>query len=249
MRTKYLCMKGFCFFVVFLIFNQGLVKGEDTFSFTIKRRTVGVIVDKKLNKNIGSAFLVGSQKHIVTCAHVATKGDFSFKGISLATGINLKSAYYLPKYDLSVFILSTPIDCEPLKFGDIKKIRPGDTVVYIGWDKNISKMKANKAKVSSIGSALNSDVIIDFIEFQGEGLPGYSGAPVFDINGNVIAIMREGWKKQGVKGGQVVLMNRAFSIEILSILDSEVYFLNGTDKEASINDNSLKNLIDIKREK
>lgn len=241
MRTKYLCMKAFCFFVVLLIFNQGFAGGENTSSYPIKLEAVGVIVDKKQEKLRGSAFLVGSQKHIVTCAHVAVEGDFIFKGISSPTNIDLKSDYYLPRYDLSVFTSSTVINCEPLRFGDIKRIRPGDTVRYIGYDIKGRKMEAHNVTVSSIGSTLRTDVIVDFIEFQGKGLPGFSGAPVFDNNWNVIAVMREGWKKEGLKeGSPEVLINRAFSIEILSILDSQVCSIDGTNKEMSINDKSPK---------
>ena len=229
-----------------LILAQNTLKAEDDFAFTINQKAVGVIRDKKTRKQRGSAFFAGSQKHIFTCAHVATKGEFVYRGVSLSKDMDLKSVYFLPKYDLSVFALAEPIDGEPLKFGDIKKIRPGDIVIYVGWDKNLSKMKINKATVSSLGSSINNGVIIDFLEFQGKGMPGYSGGPVFDRDGNVIAIMREAWKKQGVKGGKVALMNRAFSTEILSILDDEVYSIKGSNKEVSADSDALKDLIDIK---
>lgn len=57
--------------------------------------------------------------------------------------------------------------------------------------------------------------------------------------------MREAWKKQGVKGGDAVLMNRAFSIEILSILDSEVYSIKGSEKEVQTDTTTLKKLLSI----
>lgn len=239
--TWFLCLIGF------FLLGQSSLKCEENFSFKINPKAVGVIIDKKENREIGSAFLVGTQKHIVTCAHVATEGDFQFKGVSLSS-IDLKTAYYLPKYDLSVFTLSKPVDGNPLKFGDIKKIRPGDTVVYIGWDKNVSQMLANKAIVSAIGSAVNGAVVIDFLEFEGKGIPGYSGGPVFDINGNVIAMMREAWLKQGVKGGQAILINRAFSVEIVSILDSEVYSNNDNKNATPLDTDSLKKTINVKNE-
>lgn len=239
----------FSFAIVFSIFNQNIINGEDNFSISINPQAVGVIINKETNKQIGSAFVAGSQKHIFTCAHVATNGVFEYRGVSLLKDIPLKSYYFLPKYDLSVFISGVPFDGAALKFGDIKKVRPGDTIIYIGMDKaldiNVTQMKVNKAVVYSIGAAMNDGVIVDFIEFQGEGIPGYSGGPVFDTAGNVIAIMREAWKKQGVKGGDAVLMNRAFSIEILSILDSEVYSIKGSEKEVQTDTTTLKKLLSI----
>lgn len=235
------------FCTIALQHNQGEAKGDDmNWKFTIDQKTIGVIIDRKSNKEIGSAFVAGVQKHVITCAHVATKGNFIYKGINLKKNIPLKSKYFLPKYDLSVFSPSEIITDKPLKFGDFKKIRPGDNIVYIGWDKNLSKMKINKAVVFSVGSAINNGVIVDFLEFQGVGLPGYSGGPVFDLNGNVIAIMREAWTKRGIKGGPTILMNRAFSVEILLILNNEVYSITDSTKESRINDRELKNFINIK---
>ena len=73
------------------------------------------------------------------------------------------------------------------------------------------------------GSVVNAGAVVDFLEFEGKGLPGFSGGPVFNQEGKVVAIMREAWTKRGVKGGPAVLLNRAFSVQILSDLDQEVY--------------------------
>ena len=118
--------------------------------------------------------------------------------------------------------------------------------MYIGWDKSLSQLQVHEAMISATGSSENDSVIVDFIEFEGQGLPGYSGGPVFNTDGKIIAIMREGWKKQGVKGGKVSLINRAFSIEILSILDKEIHSTESSKKGKPVNIDSLKKLIDIK---
>ena len=46
---------------------------------------------------------------------------------------------------------------------------------------------------------------------------------MFSTKGEVIAIMREAWTKRGVKGGPEILVNRAFSVGILSTLEEEVF--------------------------
>jgi hypothetical protein len=35
--------------------------------------------------------------------------------------------------------------------------------------------------------------------------------------------MREAWTKKGIKGGEEIPINRAFSLEILNVLDSQVF--------------------------
>ena len=226
----------------FLLFSSAYA---EKYKFEIDRKAVGVIKRLSDGKNIGSAFVAGKQKHLITCAHVATGNGFAYRGASIPKNIGIKSEYYLPKFDLSVFSLNDPIDIKPLKFGDSKSIRPGDTIIYIGWDKKLSKMKVNRVKVFSIGSCYQKGVIIDFIEFYGHGLPGYSGGPVFNIKGEVVAIMREAWTKKGIKGGTSLLVNRAFSTEILSVFDQEIFKKEQPD--LSLNTNEIFGLINVKK--
>ena len=76
----------------------------------------------------------------------------------------------------------------------------------------------------AIGVALYEGVSVDFIEFEGEGIPGYSGGPILNNKGEVVALMREAWNKRGVKAGAAeVLVNRGFSIEP-AMLSKEIYY-------------------------
>src|SRR5207244_13556349 len=90
---------------------------------------------------------------------------------------------------------------------------PGDNIVYLGWKAGTNNLQADAISVSAVGTVLNGNTTVSFLEFFGVGRPGYSGGPVFDQQGNVIALMREAWTKRGINGGDEVLMNRAFSIE------------------------------------
>lgn len=69
---------------------------------------------------------------------------------------------------------------------------------------------------------------IDFFEFNGVGLPGYSGGPVIAMDGKIVGVMREAWARQGVKGGIALLMNRAFSVEPVTIIETRVEGLQPT---------------------
>jgi hypothetical protein len=184
---------------------------------------LGVFLHNPSN-TIGSAFAFGRGKDVITCAHVATANstpDCWFRANGPMHRLKLK--YILPKYDLAVYTPSPAIAGEPLKTGDFKKIRPGDTILYWGWNTLKKSRMVNLAKVSAIGSMMNDGVTVDFLEFEGEGLPGYSGGPVFNDRTEIVAVMREAWTKRGIKGGKEILINRAVSAEILTVLDTQVF--------------------------
>jgi len=131
--------------------------------------------------------------------------------------------YNLPNYDIALLERTGGTQPKGLAFGDFKRINPGDPIEYIGWDVNADRPVIWKSKVSGKGISLSSrGTTVDFLEFEGQAIPGYSGGPVFNSSGQVVAMIREAWKKKGIKGGPVRLINRAFSVELLRILDSEI---------------------------
>lgn len=169
--------------------------------------------------------MAGHHRFIVTCAHVVAR-QTEFQMLTAGPTNNtykLRLLFALPRYDLAVLARDGSSDQDSLHYGDIRRLRPGDKVFYMGYKGGTLKILMNPAVVSAVGSVWNEGAIIDFIEFQGEGLPGYSGGPVFDSSGNVVGIMREAWTKRGIKGGASLLINRAFSVEILAQLDQEIF--------------------------
>jgi S1-C subfamily serine protease len=189
-------------------------------SFPVVNDQLGTIYDSHTNM-IGTAFSAGSRSHIITCAHVAASDAYLYQWANTNLFCTIKLIYVLPRYDLAVFQSELPLPSDPLRFGDIHRIRPGDLIVYAGRDGPALKVSATN--VLAVGTALNEGANIDFLEFAGRGVPGYSGGPVFNLQGQIIAIMREAWTKRGVKGGDPMLMNRAFSTDILSVLHEQVF--------------------------
>jgi hypothetical protein len=115
-------------------------------------------------------------------------------------------------------------DVPAAQFGDIRRVRPSDQIVYIGWDSRSNSFSISAATVSAIGTAFNEGGTVEFLEFEGHGVPGYSGGPVFNTKGEVIALLPEAWTKRGIKGGPDILVNRAFSIEPVMFWERDLWF-------------------------
>ena len=213
-----------------------VIAADEGPSVSFSAGDVGVIADAS-STSYGSGFVIGASKAIVTCYHVImdiegpTYEPAGTQTPYLDNCYSLEIDYILPEYDLAVLRSTKGIKCMSLSFGDIHRIRPGDSVIYAGLDSNRQGFAVHMGTVTATGNALSDIVsentsdgktVVSFLEFEGEGIPGYSGGPVFDREGNVIAIMREAWHKKGVKGGEPRLINRAWSIEPLSILEEKV---------------------------
>ncbi len=212
--------------LIALVFGLGTSLGADKLqSISFNPQSVGVIVGTN-GSMVGSAFVVGSPQRVITCDHVVrTQPAFNFT-YRAASGDMIPASIetMMHRYDLAVLRLDGTNQMAALPFGDIRRIRPGDQIVYAGWNvKENTLVKVSLATVSAIGVAENEGVSVDFIEFEGEGVPGYSGGPVINVKGEVIALMREAWNKRGVKGGNEILVNRAFSIEP-AMLSKEIFY-------------------------
>ena len=192
------------------------------FSFNISYSSVGFITDET-GFIIGTGFVFEKPNQVITCAHVIQKNKIFFRPVKpekTSYLLHLKTTYEAE--DIAILISDDTICKEPLKYGTSDKISPGDQIVYIGYNQNESNdksivLKAHRAELSACGLVKNGGSIARFFEFQGEGIPGYSGGPVFDVNGGVIAIFRQAWTVKGLKrGAPETLINRAFSITPIS---------------------------------
>jgi len=190
-------------------------------------QSVGTIVGTN-GQISGTGFVVGTPDHIITCEHVAAMQpvfNYHFlNGLQAHVPVTLETV--LRRYDVAVLRIDSTNRLPPLPYGDIRRVRPGDDVVYVGWNVNDGKFRISKAEVTAIGVAFNEGVSVDFIEFEGEGIPGYSGGPILNVKGEVVALMREAWNKRGLKGGPEVLVNRGFSIEP-AMLSKEIFYPTG----------------------
>lgn len=213
MKSALLVVAVFCY-----------ICGNCQFSVRVPPYSIGGILGVDSGRGVinGTAFIIGKKNLIITCEHVLIA---KFGNIFLSmTGKyhSIATVYISDQYDFSVSRFTDTVDYGHWDFGDFKKVRPGDSLFYIGWNKNRNFYEADMAVVSAVGTCSNEGASVDFLEFEGVGIPGYSGGPVIDKTGRIVAMMREAWTKKGVKGGPEVLINRAFSIEPIKIMEESV---------------------------
>lgn len=183
--------------------------------------SIGYIVLDE-NNYVGTGFVLNNKRQVITCAHVIDTSHVIYyaSGGLIPKALvkhKLKLVKLLTGYDLALLESNEDLCTKPLINAKNFDITPNQHLFYIGYsvqssNASVKYIQPNSAYVSSFGKTFENNNVINFIEFVGEGLPGYSGAPVINGNGKVIAIIREAWLKQGIKGGPVQLINRAFSI-------------------------------------
>jgi hypothetical protein len=229
-------MKTCAYFLSFVsLITAVRVQGvAPSINFDINAQSVGTLVDPTTKQIFGTAFVAGkNHPRLYTCWHVGRIGNPSapkeYRSAGAAPGTlpfvsEVKPILSAIGYDLETFDILRPVDFPPLEFGDSKSIRPGDTVIYMGYRAGNNTLDAETATVQAVGSVLNEGVITDYLEFVGKGVPGYSGGPVFNRDGKVVALMREAWTMKGLQpGSPEILINRAYSTALLKTFDAEVY--------------------------
>lgn len=206
---------------LFVFKNNELVAVEQLHSINPDWSSIGYIVLDE-NNYVGTGFVLNNKRQVVTCAHVIDTSHVIYYTSGSFTPIvlvkhQLKLVKLLTEYDLALLESKEDLCTRPFINADDFNFAPNQHLFYIGYSEqsssgSIKYVQADHAYVSSVGKTFEKDNVIDFIEFIGVGLPGYSGGPVINDKGEVIAIMREAWLKQGIKGGPVQLINRAISI-------------------------------------
>ncbi len=144
-----------------------------------------------VSQGLGSGFVIDSDGHIVTNAHVVQGADavdviFSDDTILPGTvvGMDLHSDLAVVKVD------SLPQGVEPLALGNSDSLAVGQTVVAIGNPYGLDGT-LTRGIISALGrtiSSLTSFSIPQAIQTDAAINPGNSGGPLLDLNGNVIGV-------------------------------------------------------------
>lgn len=170
----------------------------------------------------GTGFVVNNKREVITCAHVidTTKNIFYVTGAITHHGLikqKLKVVKILPAYDLALLQSDVDLCTRPFISENAFHFFPNQHLFYLGYNftksnDTVKSIQANNANISSLGKTFQGKTPVDFIEFVGVGIPGYSGGPVINDQGKIVGIMSQAWLRRGIKGGQTLIVNRAFSI-------------------------------------
>lgn len=208
---------------IILALTAGPAWAQETVQIRFSLDSIGVIRGSGREAPIGTGFVLGDKHSLVTADHVVSAaGRYTFQAVRDGSERSeLTIRHRLPDFDLAVLGIidhGQQLPDRPFQIGDFSRLRPGDTVVYLGWNAPKNRVSLREAVISALGKARYRGNTVDFLEFIGEGIPGWSGGPVLDLDGDVVAVMHEAWTKRGVKGGRAVLVNRAFSVGELKLL-------------------------------
>ena len=122
----------------------------------------------------------------------------------------------LEAFDLAVYKIIRGSDIPAYQIGDFAAVRPYDTVIYFGWEPaKLPKLQIIRAVVSATGHVARQNESLDFIDFSGVMKAGYSGGPVLDLDGRIIAIASECAIVKGFRGTTEETVIRAFSLRPL----------------------------------
>lgn len=231
--------------IVFMFISYNIIGQSSIYDIILaKTNAIGRILmvtdSAKAGFNpIGTGFIGGSKKDVITCSHVVVADTLYFQPIGKETIYRIRTKFKINCLDVAYMERTSGENKVFLDFGNFDKVQPGDSIYYIGYDKRNNKYGIWSAIVESKGlTYVNENCSVDFIEYKGEAIPGYSGGPVFNEEGKIIAIVAEGWNTVGIRGDKKYI-NRAFSINILKLLDSEIDLKNSSD----IDNNKLIDII------
>ncbi len=163
----------------------------------LDNNSFGIIV---FNDSIlgGTAFVLKNTKSIVTSLHVLHGStNISYRPAKSYKDYKLKIKKVFEDLDIVILESAEPVCEVPLELSyDISTL--GDIFNYIGYDSRESSkewgtIQIKQSTIWAIGKKLRNQSVVDFIEFTGSGIPGYSGGPLLNSKGKVIGIMQEVW--------------------------------------------------------
>ncbi len=143
----------------------------------------------------GSGFIVSPDGYILTNAHVVQDADQVTVKLVDRREFRAKVIGIDERTDIAV----VKIDAHNLpvvKFGDARKLRPGQWVVAIGSPFGFEN-SATAGIVSATARSLPSDNYVPFIQTDVAVNPGNSGGPLFNARGEVVGVNSQIFSQTG----------------------------------------------------
>ena len=175
----------------------------------------------RVERSLGSGFVVDASGHILTNAHVIEGATTIRVVFDDETELGAAIVGVDPATDIAVIRVEPFPGLEPLPLGDSDQIRVGDWTVAVGNPFGLSStvtagiLSARSRRDVPVGGAVR---YVDFLQTDTSINPGNSGGPLLDMTGRVIgintAVNREG---QGI----------AFAIPINMVRDVLPQLIDG----------------------
>ena len=137
---------------------------------------------------LGSGFLIDSQGHVVTNAHVVDDADVVKVKLPDDREYRAKVVGKDDRLDIAVLALESPPHDLPLaSLGVSEGLRVGEYVVAIGNPFGLGDT-VTMGIVSAKGRTIGAGPYDDFIQTDASINPGNSGGPLFNLRGQVVGI-------------------------------------------------------------
>ncbi|AKD56959.1 S1 family peptidase [Spirosoma radiotolerans] len=199
------------------------------------------------NDFCGSGFVVHNSRLIVTSAHnlESIDGTITYLTASDDEGKNVKSYVLtviriLEEYDLALLESHEKVTDAFFSIAPEFNVAVYQKIYYYGFDKKKQEdQELNRdndgnpevrpqgrhiyeSTISSIAKTrIGHGPLVDYIEYCGYCVPGFSGGVTMNINGEVIAVNTRVWVGYGPRRKKYFMLSQAFSIQpLLQIIDS-----------------------------
>lgn len=166
---------------------------------------------------LGSGFILDSEGYIATCAHVIDKtSDIS---VTLHNGETYPAQIVGQDalFDLAVLKIKPNSSLTPVVFGQADQVRLGDWVLAVGNPFGLGN-SVSAGIVSGKSRRFRENAYEEYFQTDAVLAPGYSGGPLFNMNGEVIGIHNALLTTNGGFQGVSFALSAADSKEILERL-------------------------------
>ena len=154
---------------------------------------------KKVERNIGSGFIISSDGLIITNKHVVSVAEASYQVLTNnSKKYNVEKIYRDPLNDLAILKISpiSKTSLKPLKIGDSSTLKLGQLAIAIGTPLGEFTNTVTTGIVSGLGRGITAgspfegfvEKLDNVIQTDAAINPGNSGGPLLNSKGEVIGI-------------------------------------------------------------
>lgn len=240
--VKY-CLAVLLTFIVTLAVSQEqeditLEFGEEVLDpWNTVNKSCGAIIDpNQASSIVGTGFVINNL--VITASHVIKDEKLLyFSSNDLPRPYLIELVYNLPEKDIAVLKFKNKIKISSLKLGRFQDISMHSSVMLVGYDKfkNVLNKIATFPTVIGVSTSIEDITsTYDFLAAKAKVLPAYSGGPLFNGNGEVIAILKSGYVTENLRTKERGTIAIAVSIEPLrEYLESEGVMAESHEKKNS----------------